>query len=212
MRRRRSREELRRVAEHAHGLEAETRAVGRDLVRLELPADLGEDHLALRDSEAPSGLRQVDRLLAQEARVDLDAVEEGVVVRDVLDRGRVDRRPELAVHAREEVPRERRAPPGAVVVRGLERPDVLHEVDADQEVVAGRQARRGAVDEVGRLLRVEVADRAPEEDEEERGEVAEEGKGALVRRGDAADREPGCSAASAAHDCASMPKLTSTGT
>src|SRR5262245_24468972 len=65
-------ERLRRVDERARGLEAEARRAGGHLVHLELPADLGEDHLAPRDAEAPPELREVDHLLAGEAGVDLD--------------------------------------------------------------------------------------------------------------------------------------------
>src|SRR6185503_10445271 len=97
---------------------------------------------------------------------------------------------ELAVHAREQVLRERGAPAPQVVVGGLERADVLHQVDAEQQVVARGEVRRDAVEEAAHLLRVEVADGAAEEDEDQRRQVAEEGERALVRRRQAAYLEP----------------------
>ncbi len=184
-------ERLRRVDEHAHRLEAEAGGVGGHLVDLELAADLGQHHLAARQAEAPPEVRQLDHLRAHEAGGDLDPIELVVVVGDVLDRAQVEARAELAVHAREEVLGEGLAPARAIVVRRLERTHVFHQVDADQEVVARAERGRHAVEEVGRLLRVQVADRAPEEDEDERREVAQEREGALVGGGDAAHLEPG---------------------
>jgi hypothetical protein len=182
-------EGLRRVDEGPRGLEPEARGAGGHLVHLELAADLGEDHLALRDAEAPPELGEADHLLADEAGVDLDAIEEPVVVGDVLDGAEVEPLPELAVHAREEVLGERGAVPRLVVVGSLERAHVLHQVDAEEHVVAGREVGRHAIEEAAHLLRIEVADGAPEEHEDERRQVAEQRKGALVRGGDAAHLE-----------------------
>ena len=184
-------EGLRRVGEVPDRLEAEARRVCGHLVDLELPADLGEDHLARSDPEAAAEPGERHDRLAREAGEDLDPVERLVVVGDVLARAQVEVGPELAVHAREVVPRESGAHAGAVVVGRLERADVLHQVDAHQEVVAGREARRHAVEEVAHLLRVQVADRAPEEDEHDGRELAEARKRSLVRRRQAAHLEAG---------------------
>src|SRR5881409_458752 len=69
------REGLGRIREGAHGLEAVARDGGRHLVGTELPADLGHDHLAGRDAEAPAEVAKLDHRLAREAREDLDPVE-----------------------------------------------------------------------------------------------------------------------------------------
>ena len=57
----------------------------------------------------------------------------------MLDRVEVEACAELAVHAREEVARERGGHAGGVVVGGLERARLLHQVEAEEEVVAGRE-------------------------------------------------------------------------
>src|SRR5262245_44341595 len=184
-------EGLVRIGEVGDGLEAEAAGVRGHLVHLELPADLGEDHLARADAEAAAESREGHDRLAREAREDLDPVERLVVVGDVLDRLDVEVGAELAVHAREVVAREGGAHAGAVVVGRLERAHVLHQVDAHQKVIAGGEARRYAIEEVAHLLRVEVADRAAEEDEHDGRQLGEAREGALVGRRRAAQLEAG---------------------
>src|SRR5581483_10147278 len=103
------------IAVRLERLEAVAPGAPRDLLGTELPADLGPNELAARQAEGAPDLRKRDRRAVAEARVDLDALEHLVVARDVLDRVEVETGVELAVHAREEVPRERGGDAGRVV-------------------------------------------------------------------------------------------------
>ena len=70
---------------------------------------------------------------------------------------------ELAVQHAQDIAVELGGDAGRVVVRGNEPIDVLHEVGAEQERVAGRKTARHLGEELGAFLGREVADRAAEE-------------------------------------------------
>ena len=86
--------------------------------------------------------------------------------RDVLEAVDVEVGVELAVHHREHVLVELGGDALRVVVRGFEAVDVLHEIEAEQQVVVGAEPVGDLAQELARAPGGEVADRAAEERDE----------------------------------------------
>ncbi len=133
-------------------------AIARDVVGRELVGRLGEDRFARREPHDEIEARDRDDLCALRDEERVDAALAGVVVRDVLERARVELSVEFAVDAREQVLVERRRQPDRVVVRALERRGVLLEVGAEQQPVAGAQRAGERAQQRRGLRRFVVAD------------------------------------------------------
>ena len=174
------RERVGRVGEGRHRVEAVTRPDRRHLRQAELPAHLRQDHLAGGQAEAPALLGQVDHRGTQEARVDLDALAALVPVGDVLDGVEVEPGAEVAIHPPEQVACEGGAHARGVVVGRLERGDVLHQVEAQEQVVAGREGVGDALEEGRGVDAIEVAEAAAEEEEHQRRELVQARERLLV--------------------------------
>ncbi len=181
------REEVVGIALDALEREAEARCGGRENLRAILAADLRAQHLAARDTEVPAEERNGDVERPCGTRVDFDTLAPLVVERHVLERIGRNAGAELAIGAREQVEREGRRVPGGVVVGRLEAQRIFHEVDADEEMIAGTQLGRDEIEEAVVLDSVEVADARAEEGEHQRRHGADERQRALVGRGDPLD-------------------------
>jgi hypothetical protein len=101
----------------------------------------------------------VDDLGGEADEVHLDPAGAGVVERAVTEAARTEVRPQLAVDPLQEIEVEARRDAQAIVVGGLERRAVFHEIDADQERAPGAGQSRRAGEEDPRLRAREVPDR-----------------------------------------------------
>ena len=120
---------------------------------------------------------------------------------------------QLPVDHREHVLVELCGDSSAVVVGGLEPADVLHEIGAEQQAVAGLQSVGQIGEELFALGRLEVADRAAEEGDEPAAAGAGAGRGgARSRRRRRALRARGTRCSSARPAARSVDSLTSNGT
>jgi hypothetical protein len=83
--------------------------------------------------------------------------------RNVVERGRVESRVELAVDGVQDVAVERRRHPGAVVVRGLEDLDVLDQIRAKEEMTVRAERPRQRAEKASPRTGQEVAERPAEQ-------------------------------------------------
>src|SRR5579864_1093947 len=159
-------EELLGIGEPGDRLEAGAGEQGLGAGAVVLGADLGADLVALLEVELEAEGRQADVLPALGAQAHLDPALAGVVEGAVAEGGRVEVAHGAMVGNAQDVAIELGGDAGGVVVGGFQPGDRFHQVDAEQEVIAWRHLAAACRQEVARLLRLEVADRAAKEDDQ----------------------------------------------
>src|SRR5262245_35562292 len=144
------------VCIHLNRYPAGTAREGAERFERELVAVFGMDRLAGTEVEGFSG--NVYFLTLAARQIDFDATAFAVVAGVVLERGQVKIRAKLAVDAGLKIKIEFGCDPGGIIIGGMQDILVLDQIGADDEQGVASENTRRMSEQVGRLMRLEIAD------------------------------------------------------